>query len=224
MKGVLNYTIKLFAGLLIFIGLPLLGWGFRNLSAYMDNPARLAFLGVIFVLQIFAISYSGSQGDDKKNYKSTQHNIDLLLIQLFSLAIIFIAPYTDRREIFIIRIDDIVRYLGVIMVIPGFVLMQVAEKYLDKQFSIDVKLQEDHQLITTGPYKLIRHPRYLGIIIFFVGISLTFLSGLALVIAGLLAYVLIWRIIVEEKLLQKEFDGDWETYKKKTWYIIPFIF
>ena len=68
------------------------------------------------------------------------------------------------------------RAAGFIFMIPGFLLMQTAEKYLDKQFSVQVTLQENHKLIQNGPYRFIRHPRYLGITAFFLGISITFRS------------------------------------------------
>ena len=102
--------------------------------------------------------------------------------------------------------------------------MQAGEKYLAKQFSIEVTLQNDHQLIQSGPYKFIRHPRYLGILTFFVGISLTFRSLLGVFIVIALVGVLIWRIFAEEKLMRQAFGKEWEEYQSKTWRLIPFVF
>ncbi len=102
--------------------------------------------------------------------------------------------------------------------------MQVAEKYLDRQFSVEITLQENHMLITTGPYKFIRHPRYSGITAFFLGISLVFNSFLAIAVLILLFMVLLWRIFKEELLMKQEFGQDWEEYFSKSWRLIPFLF
>ena len=102
--------------------------------------------------------------------------------------------------------------------------MQAGEKYLAKQFSIEVTVQKDHKLIQSGPYQYIRHPRYLGILTFFTGISLTFRSLLGLLAVIALAGVLIWRVYAEEKMMHQEFGKEWEEYQAKTWRLIPYIF
>ena len=226
LKSILFYLGALFAGLLIFVGFPLLGWGLEDLTGFWVNPARVAYVWVIILLQLFALIYNPQVGRNPEQRKSDapQQKIDLILIQIFSLAVVILAPFSDRRLLLVLNLGDIPRYLGLLMVMPGFVLMQLAEKSLDRQFSIQVTIQENHQLIQAGPYQYIRHPRYLGIIIFFLGISLVFASLLAfLLVCGLLA-VLIWRIFAEEKLLQQEFGREWDEYCRKSWRIIPFIF
>ncbi len=102
--------------------------------------------------------------------------------------------------------------------------MQIAEKYLGKQFSIEVSIQEDHKLIQTGPYSLIRHPRYLGIVLFFIGFSFIFQSLIAICLVVALSFVLIWRIFTEEALMRQKFGEEWDEYCKKTWRICPFVF
>jgi len=122
------------------------------------------------------------------------------------------------------NLGDAGRYFGIILIIPGFLLMQIAEKYLGKQFSIEVSIQEDHKLIQTGPYSLIRHPRYLGIVLFFIGFSFIFQSLIAICLVVALSFVLIWRIFTEEALMRQKFGEEWDEYCKKTWRICPFVF
>jgi protein-S-isoprenylcysteine O-methyltransferase Ste14 len=153
-----------------------------------------------------------------------QYKIDLILIQAFSLAIVFLAPFSDGHSIGILKFGDTIRFLGFILLIPGFILMQMAEKYLGRQFSIEVTLQNDHKLIQAGPYKLIRHPRYLGILAFFLGISIVFRSWLAILIVAAMLPVLIWRVYAEEALMRQEFGQEWITYCRKSWRILPFVF
>ena len=226
MKSVLYYPLAFLAGLLIFIGLPLLGWGLGEIPQFFEHPARMAYVGAIIILQIFSVIYNPQIGRERENRQSgaPQPKIDLLLIQIFSLAIVLLAPFSDQHAFGTLNIGDGGRYGGLLLMAFGFVLMQIAEKYLDKQFSIQVTLQENHQLIQNGPYRWIRHPRYLGILAFFAGISVTFRSLLAISLAVALLLVLAWRIGVEEKLMQQTFGAAWETYRAKSWRMIPFVF
>ena len=226
MKSLPRYFLALLAGSVIFIGLPLLGWGLRHIQAFFENPARIVFVLVLFALQVFSLIYNPQVGRNQENRKSDapSSKLDLILIQIFSLAVVILAPFSDGRSIGILHVENTIRYIGLLIAIPGFVLMQAGEKYLAKQFSIEVTLQKDHKLIQSGPYKVIRHPRYLGILIFFTGISLTFRSLLGIFIVLALAGVLIWRVFAEEKMMHAEFGKEWEEYQAKTWRLIPYIF
>ena len=226
MKSLPRYFLALFAGSVIFIGLPLLGWGLGHIPVFFENPARIAFVLVLFALQVFSLIYNPQVGRNQENRKSDapSSKLDLILIQIFSLAVVILAPFSDGRSIGILHVENTIRYIGLFIAIPGFVLMQAGEKYLAKQFSIEVTLQKDHKLIQSGPYKVIRHPRYLGILIFFTGISLTFRSLLGIFIVLALAGVLIWRVFAEEKMMREEFGKEWKEYQSKTWRLIPYIF
>lgn len=226
MKSLPRYFLALLAGSVIFIGLPLLGWGLGDIPAFFENPARIAFVFVLFGLQVFSLVYNPQVGRNQENRKSDapSSKLDLILIQIFSLAVVILAPFSDGRSIGILHVENTIRYIGLFIAIPGFVLMQAGEKYLAKQFSIEVTLQKDHKLIQSGPYKVIRHPRYLGILIFFTGISLTFRSLLGIFIVLALAGVLIWRVFAEEKMMREEFGKEWKEYQSKTWRLIPYIF
>lgn len=226
MKSLPRYFLALLAGSVIFIGLPLLGWGLGVIPAFFENPARIAFVFVLFGLQVFSLVYNPQVGRNQENRKSDAPNskLDLILIQIFSLTVVILAPFSDGRSIGILHVENTIRYIGLFIAIPGFVLMQAGEKYLAKQFSIEVTLQKDHKLIQSGPYKVIRHPRYLGILIFFTGISLTFRSLLGIFIVLALAGVLIWRVFAEEKMMREEFGKEWKEYQSKTWRLIPYIF
>ena len=226
MRSLPRYFLALLAGSIIFIGLPLLGWGLGNLPAFFEDPARIAFVLVLFALQVFSLIYNPQVGKNQENRKSDapRSKLDLILIQIFSLAIVILAPFSDGRSIGVLNIEDTIRYIGLLITIPGFVLMQASEKYLAKQFSIEVTLQKDHKLIQSGPYKVIRHPRYLGIFVFFTGISLTFRSLLGIMLVMVLAAVLVWRVFAEEKMMHQEFGKEWEAYRAKTWRLIPYLF
>lgn len=218
--------LAILAGTLIFLGIPLLGWGISDPSSFFTAPVRLTYAVLIVLLQFFAIFYNPQTGRSRTEQKSgvERHRADLILIQIFSLCIVFAAPFSDRHSVGILHIGESIRFLGFILVAIGFLLMQMAEKYLDKQFSVEVTVQKDHRLVQNGPYKMIRHPRYLGILLFFTGISIVFRSLVSLFFVAGLCVVFIWRIYAEESLMLNEFNEEWKNYCKKTWRLIPFLF
>ncbi len=102
--------------------------------------------------------------------------------------------------------------------------MNWAAAALGKQFSVQVTLQKDHQLVTGGLYHYLRHPRYLSIIVFNLGISLVYRSWLALILVAALTLVLLWRIHDEEAFMHQAFGIEWEAYTHTSWRLIPFVY
>jgi len=153
-----------------------------------------------------------------------RQRLAMVLLQVLSLTIVIAAPFSDRRGLAVLRGVEIVRYLGLGMFSLGFLAMLWAEAVLGKQFSVEVTLQEDHRLVTDGAYRHLRHPRYLGIIIFTMGFSLVYRSWLALMLVAALTLVLLWRIHDEEAFMHQAFGTDWEAYSQRSWRLIPFVY
>jgi protein-S-isoprenylcysteine O-methyltransferase Ste14 len=95
---------------------------------------------------------------------------------------------------------------------------------LGRQYSADVTIQKEHHLITSGVYRLIRHPRYLGVIALSTGVSCVFRSWIGLLTSLFFVAVLIFRIKDEEATMHKEFGVQWEAYVKRSWRLIPYIY
>ncbi len=114
--------------------------------------------------------------------------------------------------------------VGLMLIVIGFVIIIVAQITLWKYYSSTLVIKENHQLITHGIYRFVRHPIYLGNIIVFLGIAV-YVSSLYgfLIMLGLIPVFLV-RIRMEERLLIEEFGDRYRTYKKKTRKLVPFIF
>jgi protein-S-isoprenylcysteine O-methyltransferase Ste14 len=83
----------------------------------------------------------------------------------------------------------------------GVVLREVAIRTLGRFYSHHVAMRTDQVAVTTGPYRLMRHPAYAGMLLAHVGFVAFFGNPLALVPLALLFAAVIWRIRVEEKVL-----------------------
>lgn len=82
---------------------------------------------------------------------------------------------------------------------------------------------EGQQVISTGPYALIRHPKYGGDIILVVGIPLALGSWWGLAFIVLVIPALAWRILDEEKLLKKDLPGYVEYTQKVRYRLVPYL-
>ena len=80
----------------------------------------------------------------------------------------------------------------------------------------------DHQLVTTGIYRYIRHPSYLGVLSVLVGWALAFRSGAGLMLTRLTLIPLIGRIEAGEALLRTRFGEQHQHYVAGTWRLVPF--
>jgi protein-S-isoprenylcysteine O-methyltransferase Ste14 len=109
--------------------------------------------------------------------------------------------------------------------IVGLIVRVTSILQLKQQFTYTVTKIENHELIKTGLYKIIRHPGYLGQLIIFLGIATclsNWLSILLMIIPVLLGYLN--RIIVEEKFMIEQMGQKYPDYQKRTRRLIPAIY
>lgn len=87
-----------------------------------------------------------------------------------------------------------------------------------------LQIVENHQLVTDGFYKHIRHPIYAGELIRNFGFALIFSSGYGILFMMIAAIFLLVRIEMEEKMLVDAFGEAYEKYQKTTKKLIPFLY
>lgn len=117
-----------------------------------------------------------------------------------------------------------VRALGVAVGLSGVLLRLWSMRTLAGAFSYDLKVAEGQELVEAGPYRLVRHPSYTGMLLWSAGLGLwnPSLPGLLLLLPATLAQ-LAQRIDVEERILAEHFGARWEGYARRTSKVIPGI-
>src|SRR5947208_6778213 len=121
-------------------------------------------------------------------------------------------------------LPDWVFYPGIFLMLLGVFLRQWAIAVLGRFFSLTVRVAEDHRVIDKGPYRLVRHPSYSGVLITFIGLSLAVQSlGALLVLLSVFVVSYGYRMRVEEKALLAELGEDYSNYMKRTKRLIPYI-
>ena len=90
--------------------------------------------------------------------------------------------------------------------------------------SAKVELSQDQKVISTGPYALVRHPMYSGLLLTFCGTPLALGSYWGLLASALMAIGFIWRLFDEEKFLVEKLHGYAEYRRQVRWRLIPGIY
>jgi protein-S-isoprenylcysteine O-methyltransferase Ste14 len=178
---------------------------------------------IVFAIGFLLLKRRQKQNEQKKN--------KLAMIGMMLEGVGFAFVFTVRREPFtnIFQMNSSIQILltifSGILAIASVWLGLSAVKTLGKQWNIKAQIIEGHELITTGPYKIVRHPIYSALfgLLIVTGYSITQLW--AFIIAIVFYFIgTIFRTRVEEQLLIQHFGDQYEKYKKKVPAIIPFIF
>jgi protein-S-isoprenylcysteine O-methyltransferase Ste14 len=114
-------------------------------------------------------------------------------------------------------------WLGAAVTIAGLVFALWARQHLGSNWSRAVTVKQDHELIVTGPYALVRHPIYTGILTGFLGSAIALgqmrgLVGLILVTAALW-----YKLRMEEQWMRSQFGPTYEAYSRRVAALVPFV-
>ncbi len=153
--------------------------------------------------------------------KRTSQKIIVLCAGIPAIAT-FIVPALDRRfgwsnmPFWLSIAGDLLILAGMWMVFRVFEANSFA--------SATVEIAQDQQVISTGPYAIVRNPMYTSAAVYLVGTSLALGSYWGLIAAILTTLGLVWRLFDEEKFLAQNLPGYQEYCAKVHWHLIPRIF
>jgi protein-S-isoprenylcysteine O-methyltransferase len=130
-----------------------------------------------------------------------------------------IAPMFDVRANYAVYF-----WIGIVLIWTGILLRLWSVRTLGRFFAMSLVIQEGHGLVTSGPYRFIRHPSYAAGLITMSGLGISLGNGISLallVVTALLVYVP--RIRAEEKMLRQAFGSAFDEYKQRSWALVPFV-
>jgi protein-S-isoprenylcysteine O-methyltransferase Ste14 len=159
----------------------------------------------------------------KKNIKvQYSPNLVRVLIILFLVVGLIFRINGFLRFISMEFMDPTIKIIGLILTSFGLGIAVWARICLGANWGVPMSLKKDPELITAGPYRLIRHPIYSGILLALLGTGLAnmFIWFVILVIA---AIYFVYSAQEEEKRLTQLLPIDYPEYKKHTKAMIPFI-
>ena len=114
-----------------------------------------------------------------------------------------------------------VRVGGFALAICGAALLAWATAVLGRHLVHEAAIIENHVLVITGPYRLVRHPVYSGYLLLLVGSGLAALNVFVLLLWPLSLLAILMQATFEERLLRARFAGDYERYVSRVGQLVP---
>jgi len=174
------------------------------------------FLSEILLNRLFRSKTTNSKDLDKNS---------LRLIWLTIAISITLGVFSSFHLRFLMVESSWLKYSGLLIIICGMIIRFIAIKTLGKLFTVDLSINENHELIVNGIYKYIRHPAYTGSLLSFLGLGLSLNNWISLIIIFVPVLIsFLYRIHVEESLLLEQVGLNYNDYKKSSKRLIPMVY
>ena len=206
-------------GTVAYLGLAIYGLG--GFAAFFSHPALIALAVALFLLTGAALFSEGNLSPGEREDRANRWVI--VAFALIGVLSAYLPAYTDRKDFWTLD-GETIRWIGVALFAIGGALRLWPVFVLGRRFSGLVAIQPGHTLVTSGAYGVIRHPSYLGLLVNSLGWALAFRSGVGILLTALLVPPLLARIHAEERLLQAQFDDEYDAYRRRTSRLIPGLY
>ncbi len=187
-------------------------------------PLSLTLIGILWIvfLAYWWISALGA----KKNVRGSSWRQGVEFRAALTVAIILLLQLNGVRSfirhIEVIPQNPVVNVLGIVLCVAGIALAVWARWHLGRNWGMPMSLKEGHELVTTGPYRMVRHPIYTGFILAMLGSALV--AGPFWLFAAVVSFLYFaYSASVEERLMMKQFPHQYPSYRKRTKMLIPFL-
>jgi protein-S-isoprenylcysteine O-methyltransferase Ste14 len=114
-------------------------------------------------------------------------------------------------------------WIGAAILCAGLLFAVWARQHLGANWSRSVTIKEDHQLIVSGPYALVRHPIYTGILTGFLGTAIALGQTRGFIALGLIFLALGYKLRMEEQWMRSQFGPPYEAYSRRVAALVPFV-
>jgi protein-S-isoprenylcysteine O-methyltransferase Ste14 len=202
-----------------YLALAVLGMG--GLDAFLAHRALIALAVVTLVMLVAAMFTSANLSSGEREDRGNRWV--LAAFGVLGLLSGWLPAFTDRKDFLTID-GETVRWIGVVLYAAGGALRLWPVFVLGRRFSGLVAIQPGHRLVTTGLYRTIRNPSYLGMIVLGLGWALAFRSLVGVALAALMMVPLVARIRSEEALLSAQFGTEYDDYRARTWRLVPGVY
>jgi protein-S-isoprenylcysteine O-methyltransferase Ste14 len=214
-------AVLLYAAALLVIGLALF-----LPAGTLDYWQAWVYIAIVFVPVIFVGLYFLKNDPEflERRFKTREKEAKQKLIQKAGIPIFiigFLLPGLDRRfgwsnvPFEFIVVADVLVFLGYLLIFLVFRENSYAGR--------TVRVEKGQKVISTGPYSVIRHPMYIGVLFMYLATPIALGSYVAVLPFLLIIPMLVFRILNEEEVLRRELPGYKEYCKKVRYRLIPYI-
>jgi protein-S-isoprenylcysteine O-methyltransferase Ste14 len=115
-------------------------------------------------------------------------------------------------------------WLGAAVTVAGLLFAVWARGYLGSNWSRSVTIKHGHELIVTGPYAIVRHPIYTGVLTGFLGMAIAISQVRGLIVFVLIFFALWAKLRLEERWMRSQFGETYSSYAHQTAALVPYLF
>ena len=196
-----------------------------------ENCFRIILLGLwvsLFSIRSYYAARLHLAGDrvavrkktaERESPWSVMLRLMVFLLLIASLVIYAVKPTWMRW--FILPLPSWLRWSGAILGVLSLPFLVWVQRALGRQWSAGVQLREEHALVTSGPYRWVRHPMYAVIFMFLAAISLMSANWLLGAGSTVAIVVLYQRIDEEEAMMIEQFGDEYRSYMERTGRLVP---
>ncbi len=112
--------------------------------------------------------------------------------------------------------------IGLVLFALGLAFALWARTHIGRNWGMPMTQKDEPELVTSGPYHLVRHPIYSGILVAGIGTALA-LNWLWLAVVVLAGVYFLYSATVEERYLTEQFPDSYPAYKRSTKMLVPFV-
>jgi protein-S-isoprenylcysteine O-methyltransferase Ste14 len=136
-------------------------------------------------------------------------------------VLVFYAINPPWNQALVFPLAGWLRWLGFAMGLASLALLAWTQAELGRQWSAQLQLREQHQLVTSGPYRRVRHPLYTSGFGMLVGFALVTAHWIFVLFAALTIVGLVVRVPKEEQMMLEEFGDQYRQYMAATGRFFP---
>jgi len=185
----------------------------------LDPPVSV---WVVYALWLLLVVYLTIAAFGVK--RDTQPHLVQSFGLLLALVVSFLLPHLPVfRFLNFAPVSPAVSAIGVALCVAGMAILVWARQHLGRNWSQTVAAKEGHELVTSGPYRFVRHPMYAGGLLACVGSAIA-CGGAWIFLLVILGALFLWRTAAEDELMARQFPDRFPQYEGRTKKLIPFVF
>jgi protein-S-isoprenylcysteine O-methyltransferase len=135
------------------------------------------------------------------------------------------APALNALGIGAVGHGPVVGWIGIAAMVSGLALRLWSQAALGRYYTTTLRHAEGQPILASGPYRLVRHPGYAGLLLAWAGAGMATANwAVAAAIALVMAVAYGYRIAAEEAMLRGAFGDRYKEYMARTWRLIPYLY
>jgi protein-S-isoprenylcysteine O-methyltransferase Ste14 len=198
----------------------------------MSDVERTLFFGLFFAMLAVRFYYAGKQwrrgetswqrraqsADREGRWGAPFRAVMFASLMLVIAGMAFDPPWLSWMYI---RLPDGLRWAGAVTAALFLVMLVWVHHFLGREWSIDVIVLREHKLVTSGPYRWVRHPMYTALNGLFIGLVLLSANWLLGLYTLLTLAFMVRRVPLEEGMLLEQFGDEYRRYMARTRRWLP---